>query len=168
MSLSMNTMRSAKGTRKSSKRIGRGQSSGRGKTAGRGTKGQSARSGGKKKLKLKGMKQMLLTFPKSRGFQSEAPQQATVRVSALEVFGAGSVVTLTSMRQKGLIKRSDRGAKIVGGGELTKKLTFEGVTFSTSAKAAIEKAGGEIRVVKAPRRKPKNADAKTKSAKAKS
>lgn len=144
----MNTLRSAKGARSRKTRVGRGQSSGKGKTSGRGTKGQRARSGGKSGLKLKGMKQMLLTFPKSRGFQSGAPNQATVRLSALDVFGAGSVVSLKSLRQQKLIKRSDRGAKIVGGGELKKKLIIEDVALTKSAKAAVEKAGGEVRTAK--------------------
>lgn len=152
----MNTLKPGKGRQAGKKRVGRGQGSGKGKTAGRGTKGQRARSGGKKKLKLKGMKQILLTFPKSRGFQSGFGPSATVSVSQLEVFGAGSAITLKSLRQKGLMKRSDRSAKIVDGGELAKKLTIgEDVAVSASAKAKIEKAGGEVKV--APKKKGKPA-----------
>ena len=160
MSLSMNTLQSAKGARKSRKRVGRGQSSGSGKTAGRGTKGQRSRSGGKSKLKLKGMKQILLTFPKSRGFQSPKGETATVKLGMLDVFGAGATVSMKSLRQKDLIKRSDKFAKIVNGGEVKKKLVIDGVALSKGAAEAILKAGGEIKAEK--KQKPAAKKAKKK------
>lgn len=156
----MNTLQSAEGARKSRKRVGRGQSSGRGKTAGRGTKGQRARSGGKKGLKLKGMRQNLLTFPKLRGFKSEKGPTATVRLEALDAFGAGSIVSMKSLRQKGLVKRSDRFAKIVDGGELNKKLIIEDIPVSKSAKEKIEKVGGEIKTSKKQSGSKKKTEAK--------
>ena len=144
MALTLHTLSSSKGSKTKTKRVGRGQSSGRGKTAGRGTKGQRARTGGKKKLKLKGMKQMILGFPKNRGFRSRFAEAATVPLSRLKVFGAGEKVDLDLLKKHGLVKRSDRRAKVVSGGELTKKLTLIGIQTSVSAKAAIEKAGGTL------------------------
>jgi len=141
----MNTLGSAKDKRKPKKRVGRGQSSGRGKTSGRGTKGQRARSGGKSKLKLRGMKQTLITFPKVRGFNSQKGPAATVRLESLDVFGAGSTVNMKSLRQKGLIKRSDRTAKIVGSFDLKKKLIIDGVLVSKTSKEVILKAGGDVK-----------------------
>ena len=148
MSLNLHTLAPAKGSHTKSFRVGRGISSGRGKTAGRGTKGQRSRSGGKNKLKLKGMKQMLLGFPKMRGFQSRYDKSISVPLKRLEIFESGSVITLEMLKQKKMIRRSDRTAKIVGGGELTKKLTIQNMSASTSAKAAIEKAGGKFVTVK--------------------
>jgi len=148
MSLSMNTLAAGKGTKKPKRRLGRGQSSGRGKTAGRGTKGQRARSGGKSKLALRGMRQNILSFPKSRGFQSLEGSAATVRLEALDVFGVGSTINMKSLRQKGLIKRSDRKAKIVGTFELKKKLIIDGIQLSKTVEQIILKAGGEIKKVK--------------------
>lgn len=142
MSLTLHTLAPNKGAHTKSFRIGRGISSGRGKTSGRGTKGQRARTGGRKRLALKGMKQMLLSFPKLRGFQSQYASAASVPLRALESLKDGSVVTLEVLHKAGLIHRSDRNAKIVGGGELTKKLTIKGVMMSAGARAAIEKAGG--------------------------
>lgn len=144
MSLTLHTLAPRKGSHTKSFRVGRGISSGRGKTAGRGTKGQRARTGGRKRLALKGMKQMLLAFPKLRGFQSRYTAAASVPLRALEKFKDGSVVTLETLHRAGLIHRSDRAAKIVSGGELTKKLTIKGVSASAGARAAIEKAGGSF------------------------
>lgn len=142
MTLSLHTLSPKKGSRIKRFRIGRGQSSGRGKTAGRGTKGQRARTGGRNKLKLKGMKQMLLGFPKLRGFQSRFEKAATVPLNRLNVFAENETVTLASLKQKRLIRKTAKSAKIVGGGSLGKKLTFRGVAVSQGVKAAIESAGG--------------------------
>lgn len=144
MSLSLNTLKSAHGSRTKSFRIGRGHGSGRGKTAGKGTKGQKARTGGRHKLKLKGLKQMLLGFPKTRGFQSRFPKARAIPLTRLETFNAGSSVTLESLRGKGLMTRRDVSAKIVGSGKLTKALKISGVAVSATAKTAIEAAGGTI------------------------
>jgi large subunit ribosomal protein L15 len=144
MSLSMNSLKPAHGSRTKSFRIGRGHGSGRGKTAGKGTKGQKARTGGRKKLQLKGLKQMLLAFPKNRGFQSRFPQARAVTLGQLEKFPAGSSVTLESLQDKGVVTRRDVSAKIVGSGKLTKALKVSGIAVSASAKKAIEAAGGTI------------------------
>jgi len=144
MSLSIHTLKPSHGSRTKSRRIGRGAGSGRGKTAGKGTKGQKSRSGGKKKLGLKGLKQMLLGFPKSRGFQSRYPKARAITLDNLEKFGAGSSVTLDTLREKGFVTRRDVSAKIVGNGKLTKALKISGVAVSATAKTAIEAAGGSI------------------------
>ena len=144
MSLTLHTLAPHKGSHTKSFRIGRGISSGRGKTSGRGTKGQRARTGGRKRLALKGMKQMLLAFPKLRGFRSRYASAASVPLRSLEQFKDGAVVTLETLHRAGLIHRSDRSAKIVSGGELTKKLTVKRVPASAGARAAIEKIGGSF------------------------
>lgn len=146
MSLTLHTLAPKPGSRPKSFRIGRGQSSGRGKTSGKGTKGQKARTGGRKKLKLKGMKQMLLGFPKLRGFQSGYQKPATLPVERLAAFNAGDEVTLTVLRAKRLIKATDVAAKLVGTADLGKKLHVKGLLASASAKEAIEKAGGTLEV----------------------
>lgn len=146
MTLTLHTLKPSKGSREKSFRIGRGLGSGRGKTAGRGTKGQKSRTGGKKKLNLKGMKQMLLSFPKNRGFQSLRQKPVALRLPMLNEFADGSLVTLETLKEAKLIRRTDRNAKIVGAtGELTKKLTISGINVSATAKAAIEKAGGTVK-----------------------
>lgn len=144
MSYSLNTLKPAHGSRTKSFRIGRGHGSGRGKTAGKGTKGQKSRTGGKKKLKLKGLKQMLLGFPKMRGFQSRYPKSRAVLLSRLDGFQAGATVSVETLRAKGLMTRRDVSAKIVGGGTLSKALKVSGVAVTASARKAIEAAGGSI------------------------
>ena len=145
MSLTLNNLAPKFGSRSKKFRIGRGPGSGRGKTAGKGTKGQKSRTGGGKKLGLKGLKQMLLSFPKNRGFRSRYAKVATVTFKRLEAFQAGETVSLVTLREKGIIGRADREAKIVGSGTFDKKLTFDGIAFTTGAKAAIEAAGGTIK-----------------------
>ncbi len=147
MSLSLHTLAPHKGSRSKKFRVGRGMGSGRGKTAGRGTKGQRARSGGRNKLRLKGLKQMLLAFPKMRGFQSLYGEATTVPLARLDVFTDGATVTLAALKEKHLMPRSARMAKIVGGGDVKKKFVVDGLLISVSAKQALEKAGG---VYKAP------------------
>lgn len=145
MALTLHTLTPKHGARTKSFRIGRGPGTGRGKTAGKGTKGQKARTGGGKKLKLKGLKQMLLSFPKNRGFQSYYDKPATVPLSRLASFKDGATINLASLRKAGIISRIDRAAKIVGSGDFSKKLTIEKVGVTPSAKAAIEKAGGSVK-----------------------
>lgn len=144
MSLSLNNLKPAHGSRTKSFRIGRGHGSGRGKTAGKGTKGQKARTGGGKKLQLKGLKQMLLGFPKTRGFQSRYPKARAIPLARLEAFQAGTTVSVETLKAQGLMTRRDVSAKIVGGGKFSKALKVSGVTVSATAKAAIEAAGGSV------------------------
>ena len=144
MTISIHTLKPSHGSRTKSRRIGRGAGSGRGKTAGKGTKGQKSRTGGRHKLKLKGLKQMLLGFPKNRGFQSRYPKARAITLAHLETFPAGSAVTLDTLREKGLMTRRDVSAKIVGSGKLSKALKVSGIRTSATAKTAIEAAGGSI------------------------
>ena len=144
MSLTLHTVAPNAGSHERSRRIGRGPGSGRGKTAGKGTKGQRSRSGGRAGLKLKGMKQMLLSFPKSRGFQSLKSKLVALPVQRLDVFADGTTVDLKALHAAGLLHRDERMAKIIGGTELTHKLNVVGLKVTASAQALIEKAGGSV------------------------
>ncbi len=145
MAITLHSVASAKGARTHSKRLGRGAGSGRGKTSGKGTKGQRSRTGGKKSLKLKGMKQMLLSFPKNRGFKSRFTKDSAVRVARLSVLPEGSRVNLEVLRAANLISRSAKSAKILAGGELKKKLMVAADVFVTAgAKTEIERLGGSV------------------------
>jgi large subunit ribosomal protein L15 len=135
---------------KGSKRIGRGRGSGKGKTAGRGTKGQNARAGHKKRPEVR---EQLKKIPKLRGrgihgLRSFQLRPAIINISALEAaFAAGDTVNPKVLLERGLIETSGGKmpmVKILGDGELKKKLTFTGVKVSGSAKEKIEKAGGSI------------------------
>lgn len=145
-SLSLNTIAPSKGARTKSFRIGRGNASGRGTTAGKGTKGQRARTGGRKGLKLKGLKQMLLSFPKLRGFQSRFPKAETVTIARLvKAYSTGEKVDMKTLKAKRLISTVATRAKIVGAADVGKALVVSPEVFvSATAKAAIEKAGGSF------------------------
>jgi large subunit ribosomal protein L15 len=144
MSLAQHTLAPKNGAREKSFRLGRGNGSGRGKTAGRGTKGQRSRSGGRNKLRLKGLKQMLLSFPKSRGFNSRYAKARVVTLAQLERLSEGAVVNADALRRAGLVLRTDRSIKIIASEGLTKKLVIRGVQVSEGAKALIEKVGGSV------------------------
>lgn len=144
MSLSPHTLVPRSGSRVRKTRIGRGLGSGRGKTGGRGTKGQRSRSGGRSSLKLKGMKQMLLSFPKNRGFQSYTRKPASITLKQLQSLPEGSV-TLDALRAAGLLKRIDAAAKVVGRGVCAKKYALgKGIMTSAGARKSIEAAGGTV------------------------
>jgi len=144
MALTLHELKPAKGATKRSKRVGRGLSKG-GSYSGRGVKGQRARSGGRAGLQLKGIRALMMKFPKSRGFQSHYPKPAVVNVGAVaERFGEGAVVTPKTIMAKGLITQSRHGVKILGMGEIGVKITFKKCIVSAAAKAKIEKAGGSV------------------------
>ncbi len=148
MSLSLHTLAPAKGARTKSFRIGRGEGSGRGKTAGKGTKGQRSRSGGRNKLKLKGLKQMLLSFPKLRGFKSRYAKAETVSLERLaKAFPQGGSIDLKALKAKHVVRSTALAVKIVGA-ETSAAYKLDGVIVSTAAKAAIEKAGGSVAPIK--------------------
>jgi len=134
-----------KTTNKSVKRVGRG--GGRGKTAGRGTKGQKARAGHRIRPDVR---EKLKKLPKLRGyaFNSIELKPAVINLSVLEsMFAAGDTVNPVTLRERGAVrgrKGVARAVKILGDGELTKKLVITGCTVSASAKTKIEKAGGSI------------------------
>lgn len=144
MSLAQHNLAPQEGAREKSFRLGRGNGSGRGKTAGRGTKGQRSRSGGRNKLRLKGLKQMLLSFPKSRGFNSRYAKARVVTLAQLDRLSEGTVVNADALRRAGLVLRTDRSIKIIASEGLTKKLVIRGVQVSEGAKALIEKVGGSV------------------------
>lgn len=160
---SLHQLKAPRGSREYKKRIGRGQGSGWGKTATRGGKGQSARTGN---LNLGGFEggQMPLTrrMPKF-GFNNHFRKEfAVVNVLDLEQFAAGTTVDAAALREAGLVKGQHDGIKILGDGELTKKLTVKADAFSKQAREKIEKAGGSAQtVVPAPKAKPAEAPAKT-------
>ncbi len=144
MPLSLHNLQPKKGSRKSRRRVGRGNASGSGNYSGRGMKGQKARSGASG-LKLKGMKQNILNIPKLRGFKSTSPKARGINLDVLEKkFQNGETVSLKTLRSKDLISKSDSKVKILGEGEITKKLKIgEDILTSKTAKEKIEKAGGE-------------------------
>ena len=130
------------------KRKGRGTGTGNGKTAGRGHKGQKARSGGKLRIGFEGGQMPLARRVPKRGFNNifAKPLEA-VNVSALEKFEDGAVVNACDLLEKGILSQCKYGVKILGEGNLTKKLTVRASAFSASAKAKIEEAGGKAEVV---------------------
>ena len=130
------------------KRKGRGTGTGNGKTAGRGHKGQKARSGGKVRIGFEGGQMPLARRIPKRGFNNIfAKPLESLNVSALNAFEDGSVVSAETLLEKGILSKCTYGVKILGNGELTKKLTVQASAFSESAKEKIEAAGGKAEVV---------------------
>jgi len=137
-----------KGSVKESKRIGRGPGSGQGKTAGKGHKGQKARSGGGVRPGFEGGQMPLSRRVPKRGFNNIfATEYAAVNLSRLDVFEDGAVIDLQALLEKGIVKKPLDGLKVLGNGELTKKLTVKAKKFSESAKTKIEAAGGKAEVI---------------------
>ncbi len=125
--------------------MGRGHGSGRGKTAGKGTKGQRARSGGRKGLKRIGLKRVMQRIPKHRGFRSIHARPAVVNVGVLEaVFEGGAKITPFLLAKHDLVQNTRSGVKILGDGTLNKAFIFSDCEVSKSAREKIEKAGGKI------------------------
>ncbi len=138
----------APGSKKDSFRKGRGPGSGNGKTAGKGHKGQNARSGGGVRPGFEGGQMPLARRLPKRGFNNIfATKYATINVSDLERFEDGAVVDAAAIKEAGLLKKTLDGVKILGNGEVTKKLTVKVTAFSGSAKEKIEKAGGKAEVI---------------------
>lgn len=139
----------AQGARKTAKRIGRGIASGQGKTAGKGHKGQGARAGKGVRPGFEGGQMPLQRRVPKRGFINIFKKQiAAVNVAALEQsFEDGAAVTVDALLEKGLIKKALDGVKILGGGEISKKLTVRVNAYSESAKRKIEAAGGKAEVI---------------------
>ena len=136
------------GTNAKAYRKGRGNGSGNGKTAGRGHKGQWARSGGGVRIGFEGGQMPLARRLPKRGFHNIfAKRLEAINVSALNKFEDGAVVNVCDLLEKGIISKCEYGVKILGNGELTKKLTVRASAFSASAKEKIEKAGGTAEVI---------------------
>ena len=130
------------------KRVGHGPGSGLGKTSGRGQKGQKARSGGSINPVFEGGQLPLYRRLPKRGFTNFTRKEyAIVNVETLNRFEDGATVNAAALIEAGIINKELSGLKVLGNGELTKKLTVEAVKFSKSAKEAIEKAGGKVEVL---------------------
>ena len=128
-------------------RRGRGHGSGNGKTAGKGHKGQKARSGATRPGFEGGQMPLYRRIPK-RGFTNRNTLEIVgINVSALEAFEAGSEVTVETLIEAGIVKNPRDGVKILGNGELTKKLTVKANAFSAGAKEKIEAVGGTCEVI---------------------
>ena len=146
--MKLNEMTYTEGARRQSKRIGRGHGSGNGKTAGKGHKGQNARSGGGVRLGFEGGQTPLSRRLPKRGFTNfNRKEYAIVNVESLNVFEDGTVVTPELLKETGLVKKELDGVKVLGNGELTKKLTVQANKFSASATTVIEQAGGKAEVI---------------------
>lgn len=137
----------APGSSKEAYRKGRGAGSGNGKTAGRGHKGQGARSGGGVRAGFEGGQMPLQRRIPKRGFNNIfAKEYIAINVDVLNRFEDGAVVDAKAISDAGIVKNTRDGIKILGRGELTKKLTVEAAGFSATAKEKIEAAGGKAEV----------------------
>ena len=144
----MNELSPAEGSTHVAKRKGRGIGTGNGKTGGRGHKGQTARSGGGVRSGVEGGQMPLARRIPKRGFHNIfAKPLESVNVSALNVFEDGAEVDANILLAEGILSKCVNGVKILGNGEITKKLTVKANAFSESAKAKIEAAGGKAEVV---------------------
>ena len=138
----------AEGSVKPAWRKGRGPGSGNGKTAGKGHKGQNARSGGGVRPGFEGGQSPLYRKLPKRGFNNRfAKEYAIVNLDALNSFNDGDTVNLEALMSCGKIKKALDGLKILGNGEITKKITVQAKVFSKSAKEKIEAAGGKAEVI---------------------
>ena len=134
---------------KKKKRVGRGDGSGHGTTSGRGTKGQLSRSGGKTRIGFEGGQMPLQRrVPHLKGFKNLRKRVFNiVNVGDLEDFKEGTIIDYKLLDEKGLIMKKDSPLKVLGNGQLSKKLTVKANAFSGSATAKIEKAGGKAEVI---------------------
>ena len=146
--MKLHEMTYTEGARTSKKRIGRGHGSGNGKTAGKDNKGQNARSGGGVRLGFEGGQTTLARRLPKRGFTNfNRKVFAIVNVASLNCFEDGTEVTPELLIESGLVRKELDGIKILGEGELEKKLTVKANKFSKSALATIEQAGGKAEVI---------------------
>ena len=146
--MNLSELRPADGSKQSDNfRRGRGHGSGNGKTAGKGHKGQKARSGATRPGFEGGQMPLYRRIPK-RGFTNRNSKEIIgINVSALEVFENDTVVTIELLKETGIVKNEKDGIKILGNGELTKKLTVQANKFSASAVEKIEAMGGKAEVI---------------------
>ena len=146
--MDLSTLKPAEGSKHSANfRVGRGHGSGNGKTAGKGHKGQKARSGSPRPGFEGGQMPLYRRIPK-RGFTCRNSKEIVgINLSYLERFEDGATVTVESLVEAGIVKNTRDGVKILGNGELTKKLTVQANAFSASAKEKIEALGGKAEVI---------------------
>ncbi len=146
--MKIHELKAPQGSTKSRKRVGRGGGSGWGTTAGRGMNGQNSRSGGGVRLGFEGGQMPLYRRLPKRGFTNVFAKEYTeINVENLNAFDEGAVVTAEALKEAGLIKKINDGIKVLGRGELTKKLTVQAKKFSKSAVEKIEAAGGKAEVI---------------------
>ena len=146
--MELHTLKSPKGAKHRKIRVGRGHASGKGKTAGRGHKGQYARAGANHKPLFEGGQMPLVRKLPKRGFKNFNRKEVLgVNLDALNVFDDGTEVTIELLKEKGLANGRFDAVKILGNGEVEKKLTVKVNAFSASAKEKIEAAGGSCEVV---------------------
>ena len=145
--MKLHDLKPAVGATTAPKRLGRGTGSGLGKTSGKGHKGAKARSGGGKRPGFEGGQMPLTMRLPKRGFTNKfRVEYATVNVDRLNIFEDGTVVTPVELIQAGILKNVQDGVKILGNGEITKKLTVQANKFTATAKEKIEAAGGKVEV----------------------
>lgn len=144
----LHELKIAEGSTKAPKRVGRGQGSGLGTTAGRGMNGQNSRSGGGVRLGFEGGQMPLYRRLPKRGFTNHfAKVYSEINVKDLNRFEDGAVVDCCALIEAGLVKQVKDGVKVLGNGELTKKLTVKAAKFSKTAIEKIEAAGGKVEVL---------------------
>ncbi len=146
--MELNKLSPAAGSTKEAYRKGRGAGSGNGKTAGRGHKGQKARSGGGTRVGFEGGQMPLARRVPKRGFNNIfAKPLEIINLSALNLFEDGEIVTADALLAKGILRKCEYGYKVLGNGNVTKKVTVQANAFSQAAKEAIEAAGGKAEVI---------------------
>ena len=146
--MKLHELHPAEGSTSAQKRLGRGSGSGLGKTSGKGHKGAKARSGGGKRPGFEGGQMPLYRRVPKRGFNNVfGTEYAEVNVERLEAFEDGAVVDAAALLEARIIRKELDGVKVLGGGELTKKLTVKAAKFTASAKEKIEAVGGKAEVI---------------------
>ena len=146
--MKLHELKPAEGATSARKRLGRGIGSGLGKTSGKGHKGAKARSGGGKRAGFEGGQIPLMRRLPKRGFTNNFRKEyVAINVSRLDVFEDGATVGPVELIEMGIIKKIGDGVKIMGDGELTKKLTVLATKFTATAKEKIEAAGGKAEVI---------------------
>jgi len=148
--MNLNDLHPSVGSRKARKRLGMGLGSGQGKTGGRGHKGQKSRTGGKVARGFEGGQMPLIRRVPKRGFTPRNQERfQIVNLSSLARFDDGATVNVAELRQAGLVRSEASPVKLLGNGELTKKLTIVVAAASKSARAKVEAAGGSLTVLEA-------------------
>lgn len=146
--MNLTDLRPAEGSVQDKFRKGRGKGTGNGKTAGKGHKGQNARTGGGVRPGFEGGQMPIYRRLPKRGFTCRNSKDIVgINIDALDVFEAGSVVTINSLIEQGIVSNPRDGVKILGNGEISKKLTIQASAFSKTAIEKIEKVGGKAEVV---------------------